>query len=84
MKIADKLIMYELHVDGQRDEPQPRVVVLESKLLKHHLLHWNWPGPPAPVTFQVRQSCAGQCCVYNNTMIAGIYKIRSEIRCTTN
>ena len=57
--------MYELHIDGQRDETQPRVVVLESKLFKHHLLHWTYPGPPASVTFQVRQSCTGQCCAIN-------------------
>ena len=62
---ADKLIMYELHIDGPRDEPQPKVVLIESKLLKHHLLHWIYPGSPAPVTFQVRHSCAGQCCAVN-------------------
>ena len=59
------MIMYKVHVDGRRDELQPQVIVFESKLKKHHLLHWSWPGPPASVTFQVRQSCAGQLCVTN-------------------
>ena len=52
--------MYKLHIDtDRRDEPQPQIILLESKLKKHHLLHWSWPGPPATVTFKVRH--AGQC-----------------------
>ena len=46
--------MYELEIPNQRrDEPQPRIILLESQLKQHHFLHWTWPGPT--VTFQVRK-----------------------------
>lgn len=45
--------MYELEIPNQRrDEPQPRIILLESQLKKHHFLHWTCPGPT--VTFYVR------------------------------
>ena len=63
--------MYELQIDGRRDEPQPKVVLIESKLKRHHLLHWICPGPPASVTFQVRHSCTTWIVLYNK-LILGI------------
>ena len=50
---------------GRRDELQPQVILLESQLKAHHLLHWSWPGPPASATFKVRHSYAGQCMLCN-------------------
>lgn len=44
--------MYELDIPNQRrDIPQPRIILLESELKKHHFLHWSLPGPS--VTFEV-------------------------------
>ena len=66
--------MYELHIDGRRDKCQPKVVLIESKLKRYHLLHWICPGPPASVTFQVRQNCTAWT-VLCNKLILGISRI---------
>ena len=56
--------MYKLR-DGERDELQPQIILLESQVKERHFLHWTMINPS--VTFQVK--------ICNNATNAWIYII---------